>query len=638
MAKENLNIGSAANDGTGDTLRDGAIKLNNVINEVYNALGDGTNVQIDIATPAAGQVLRWNGSTAFVSSNYDALSSNLDVAGNQITSSDNGNVVVKPHGTGDIHLWAGSSGSPLTYIDGADGKLKYSGAYTNLAALPNAETHQGMFGYVTDQGHGYVSHIPPGETINVAVTVGVDTVGGQATGVFYLDGTEKPSNFPLVRGNTYVFDQSDASNENYNSMTHPLMFSTGADGDHNGNGHYMSGVQYKLDGSNVDMSGYTTGFAAATTRTVEWTIPSDAPAALYYWCHHHTGQGSSFAVSDPVRWSQLLDIHSSIGELKDVDMAANGGPSDGQVLKWVASANAFQAANDDSTTGGGGGTTQNLFETVNADTGTTTASAANDTLIIAGGSSISTSISGDTVTIAYTGAAGAPDQNIFETFNADSGTRTASATDDSFTFTGGTGITTSITGAAITITNDAPNVVQNLFETLTGDSGSVTASTATTELSVVGGTNIQTVVSGTGANTILTINNSAAALPTASDGQSLIHNGSGYEGVASPTISFQITANGSSAYRFAGGGVDPSTDDPTIYVYRGFTYRFDNTVGGPHPFALRLTSGGSAVTEGVSGSQNGVQYWTVPMDLAPGTTYVYQCTQHPLMVGNLTVV
>ena len=176
---------------------------------------------------------------------------------------------------------------------------------------------------------------------------------------------------------------------------------------------------------------------------------------------------------------------------------ANGGPSDGQVLKWVASANAFQAANDDSTTGGGGGTTQNLFETVNADTGTTTASAANDTLIIAGGSSISTSISGDTVTIAYTGAAGAPDQNIFETFNADSGKlATASATDDSFTFTGGTGITTSITGAAITITNDAPNVVQNLFETLTGDSGSSTNFYSNYRSStVVGGTNIQTVVS-----------------------------------------------------------------------------------------------------------------------------------------------
>ena len=634
MAKENLNIGSAANDGTGDTLRDGAIKLNNVINEVYNALGDGTNVQIDIATPAAGQVLRWNGSTAFVGSHYDALSSNLDVAGNQIISSDNGNVVVKPHGTGDIHLWAGSSGSPLTYIDGADGKLKYSAVYTNLADLPDATTHHGMFAHVHSTAHGYFAHSPSGETVNVAVTVGVDTVGGQATGVFYLDGTEKPANFPLVRGNTYVFDQSDASNENYNSMTHPLMFSTGADGDHNGNGHYMSGVQYKLDGSNVTMAGYTTGFAAATTRTVEWTIPSDAPAALYYWCHHHTGQGNSFAVSDPVRWRQLIDAHSSIGELKDVDMAANGGPSDGQVLKWVASANAFQAANDDSTTGGGGGTTQNLFETVNADTGTTTASAANDTLIIAGGSSISTSISGDTVTIAYTGAAGAPDQNIFETFNADSGTRTASATDDSFTFTGGTGITTSITGAAITITNTAPNVPQFIIQSVSGDTGSFTSSDVEGGITIAGGTNISTVMSGS----TLTINNSAAALPTASDGQSLIHNGNGYEGVASPTISFQITANGSSGYRFAGGGVDPSTDDPTIYVYRGFTYRFDNTVGGPHPFALRLTSGGSAVTEGVSGSQNGVQYWTVPMDLAAGTTYVYQCTVHSGMVGNLIVV
>ena len=59
---------------------------------------------------------------------------------------------------------------------------------------------------------------------------------------------------------------------------------------------------------------------------------------------------------------------------------------------------------------------------------------------------------------------------------------------------------------------------------------------------------------------------------------------------------------------------------------------------GSYPFALRLTSGGSAVTEGVSGSQNGVQYWTVPMDLAAGTTYVYQCTAHSAMVGNLIVV
>ena len=70
----------------------------------------------------------------------------------------------------------------------------------------------------------------------IAVTVGVDNVGGQATGVFYLDAVEKPS-IGLKKGVTYIFDQSDNSNEVYNGMNHPLMFSTGSDGDHNGNGH-----------------------------------------------------------------------------------------------------------------------------------------------------------------------------------------------------------------------------------------------------------------------------------------------------------------------------------------------------------------------------------------------------------------
>ena len=68
--------------------------------------------------------------------------------------------------------------------------------------------------------------------------MGVDNNGGQATGVFYFNGTEKPNNFEFERGETYIFDQSDSSNATYNTQEHPLMFSTGVDGDHNGNGHY----------------------------------------------------------------------------------------------------------------------------------------------------------------------------------------------------------------------------------------------------------------------------------------------------------------------------------------------------------------------------------------------------------------
>ena len=42
MAKQTVGIGSSANDGTGDTLRAGADKINDNFNEIYNALGNGT--------------------------------------------------------------------------------------------------------------------------------------------------------------------------------------------------------------------------------------------------------------------------------------------------------------------------------------------------------------------------------------------------------------------------------------------------------------------------------------------------------------------------------------------------------------------------------------------------------------------
>ena len=61
MAKQSLNIGSSANDGTGDSLRDGAIKLNSVIDELYTNLGNDTNIQINVGTPASDQILKWNG-------------------------------------------------------------------------------------------------------------------------------------------------------------------------------------------------------------------------------------------------------------------------------------------------------------------------------------------------------------------------------------------------------------------------------------------------------------------------------------------------------------------------------------------------------------------------------------------------
>ena len=52
------------------------------------------------------------------------------------------------------------------------------------------------------------------------------------------------------------------------------------------------------------------------------------------------------------------------------------------------------------------------------------------------------------------------------------------------------------------------------------------------------------------------------------------------------TIKYYITSNGSSAYRFAGPGVLNSTNNPTLYFHRGFTYILENSTGGFSPICF----------------------------------------------------
>ena len=149
-----------------------------------------------------------------------------------------------------------------------------------------------------------------------------------------------------------------------------------------------------------------------------------------------------------------------------------------------------------------------------------------------------------------------------------------------------------------------------------------------------GGTGLASVVTS---NTV-TLNADFYLSGGAMEGDNVVYNGTSWDPIESPCLNLIVSATGNSAYRFSGSGVNTTTDNPTIYVYRGFTYRFNNETGAAHPFALRTTSGGGSVTDGVSGSQEGVQLWTIPQSLSAGTTYVYQCTMHPAMVGNLVVV
>ena len=118
MAKQALGLGTIANDNTGDTLRAGGDKINDNFSELYSALGNGTTLTVNVTNPAAGQVLRYNGST-FLPSDYTNLTAALDVNGNSIISSSNGNINIAPNGTGNLTLGgASTSGGSATFSKG----------------------------------------------------------------------------------------------------------------------------------------------------------------------------------------------------------------------------------------------------------------------------------------------------------------------------------------------------------------------------------------------------------------------------------------------------------------------------------------------------------------------------------------
>ena len=166
----------------------------------------------------------------------------------------------------------------------------------------------------------------------------------------------------------------------------------------------------------------------------------------------------------------------------------------------------------------------------------------------------------------------------------------------------------------------------------------ITGPGVATDTNWVGNNADFTGITTTATSNTLTVAADVYLASSAQEGRNIVHNGTSFDPVASPCVSWNIVANGNGAYRFSGPAIPVSTDNPTIYVYRGFTYRFNNDTGSAHPFEIRQTSGGSVVTDGVSGNTEGVQFYTIPMSLAAGTTYVYQCTAHPAMVGNIVVV
>lgn len=97
-------------------------------------------------------------------------------------------------------------------------------------------------------------------------------------------------------------------------------------------------------------------------------------------------------------------------------------------------------------------------------------------------------------------------------------------------------------------------------------------------------------------------------------------------------VQFNVVNSGASAYLFDNPSdyVSGANSNPTITLYRGFTYKFNISASG-HPFRIASTQGGSAFNVGVSSNDisNGTITFKVPQN-APSQLFYY-CIFHPGM-------
>lgn len=357
-----------------------------------------------------------------------------------------------------------------------------------------------------------------------------------------------PATNQVLRYNGTSFIPSDYSvlTSNMDVSTFDIISTSDRDIDLNPSG---SGNVKLLTGSVTHTFNGTTGnadFPTIITYKNEYDSLGNSPAAATYPGYYYTVSGDDNPYVNinittggvgNVK-AKLITEYSSIDMLSDVDITTTP-PTNDQVLKWNTSQSKWLPGDD-----AAGVSAINNFGTITGDTGSTTANSQNDTLTITGGTNITTSITGDTLTVDFNG-------------------------------------------------------------------------TLTTTLAALTDTNTNGIIQG----------------------DMLYWNGTNWVPTRSPMIWWELNAAGNADYQVSGPGFAGTVNDPTFYVYRGFTYAFDNTIqGGGHPFRIQSTQGltGSAYTAGQSGSGTSILYWTVPMD-APTTLY-YQCTLHATMQGTINVV
>lgn len=364
MAKQTLNLGAIANDGTGSNLRAGGTIINANFNEIYTALGNGTTITLT-ATPTELNLL--SGATSIVTSNNSVVLSNKTISGSNNTLSNIGNSSL----TNSSFSIRDDSSSAISISLGGTLKLKSNDGITTTVSQGDTITIGLDSNIVTETSSDVLT--------NKTIAAGSNTITGLTN--TNLSGTAGITNANLSKPFITITDET--STVGTVNLGDRLDFLTGSGIDTVVAGNTVristSAIpNSSLSNSAVLIGGNTITLGATATTSISNLNLSGTSSLSGTGTIDTTGQGNKIRFNfvnvgarpdattyqgalavvtgsarlyfaDSGGWNEIANENSSINLFTDVDLVT-AAPTGKQTLSWVSASGKFIPATLGATT------------------------------------------------------------------------------------------------------------------------------------------------------------------------------------------------------------------------------------------------------------------------------------------------
>ena len=365
MAKLSINRGSVANDGTGDNLRAGGNKINLNFDEIYTAIGDGTNLSANIKVKddtstvatinAKGDtlgILGGTGITSTVSGSNVTLAVDATVSTASGTQTLTNKTINGPDNTITNIANSSLSNSSITVSDGSNtspvslgGTLTISGTANEVDVVENAGTvtlglpnNVTITGNLTVQGTTTTINSTTIDVTNSFTFEGTTSDDFETTLTVIDPTADRTVSIPNATGTIVLQDDTATLTNKTVNLANNTVTGTLA--------QFNSAVS---DATLVDTA-VSTALNSTTSGNklrFNFNTTGDFPtAATYEGMFAYDIGGNNPYVADAGGWTKIITENASVGDLSNVNIS---GVADGNALIWSSEQGRFNAGTVTST-------------------------------------------------------------------------------------------------------------------------------------------------------------------------------------------------------------------------------------------------------------------------------------------------